>query len=304
MIEKRTLFVLGAGSSAGYGLPLGTELLDRVIHTLKTRNSLKIGATSEVAPIRALGRRLERSRCPTIDSFLRHVHNRDDYLAAIGDVIWKDETEAITNHGIAKNSNEDWISWLYHNRLHQNPSQFAKNPVAFISFNYDRLPQALMATMMRNIFSCSPKEAVDAVTSKVDQLDRFHHIHGSLDLHLVKLGGTDEYDLGVVGSPYEANFPDDRFAANLQTMYDPNDQATKLKEYFKWAECVIFLGLGFHQEMLDLFMEAEAPIHGHRRMGTAVGISEQLRDQIERSFRDIFLAGDKTTCKALLVNQL
>jgi hypothetical protein len=313
-----TLFVIGAGASAGYNLPLGSELVGEIVDSL-SQSTLPPGSLDHgdllaesihQDSMRTLAHRVRESRSPTIDAFLRHAPDRDALLNAMASVIWRAEDKALQYD---KKATDDWISWLYHNRLEQHPDNFQQNSFAVLSFNYDRLPQAIFATMMCNLFGHSSKKCLEVVQQELTgDLPRFTHVHGCISPPLTTSLVGNEADLEKIRSNFVEGVAGSN-CSDLRTMFDPPNEEMKkeVANLVCWADRVIFLGIGYHQQMLDLFniqgMSGVQPWMIHARFfgGTAMGLDRGTLGRLSSWGGDKFVRGDPDeNCTAFLARHL
>ncbi|MEJ2649901.1 MAG: hypothetical protein P8016_16020 [Sedimentisphaerales bacterium] len=157
MIDTKTVFILGAGSSKPYGYPVGWELKDEIIK--KFGNYYKELIKVDKPGFRSMRPKLKRyyndmmpkfidalkrsNPDTSIDLFLsRNQVFADIGKLAIAMIILRSEiTGTFRNSGY--NPNEDWCSYLIR-RMTEDlsaPDGFVKykeNKVSFITFNYDR----------------------------------------------------------------------------------------------------------------------------------------------------------------------
>lgn len=317
---SNTLIVLGAGSSHPYGLPLGKDLLAQIVQLLPCIASLieqqrnhvskaKLGIIEERC--KQLASKVARSRAPTVDTFLRS--SPDDFLLiAMSMAIASAESQALRKVVAVS---DDWLQWLYYNQLSQEPDIFRDNNIAFVSFNYDRLPQAIFASMMSSLCNIQPETALERIRLPMPELgDRFLHIHGELQSELRR-----DYDKN--GVPYLRTDDIVPFSNtvrdNLLTMYNPtsDEMAAAIQQRIDWADRILFLGLGYHPELMrhispDAIFEGDAnrPIPCDI-FGTAYGLSAQRRVAIEKQYSvagetRIKLGGPTDGCLTLLINSL
>ena len=311
-----TLFVIGAGASAGYNLPLGSDLAKKIVRNLgHTKPSPdQYGGTKQAAAIemelRDLALRLQESRSPTIDAFLRHSENREYLLSAMANVIWEAEDEALK---YSPDSSDDWLAWLYHNRLKREPGRFVRNEFSVVSFNYDRLPRAILSAMMCNLFDAPIEECIAVVDSPVcDGIPRFTHIHGCINAPLKARSGNRE-DARRVRSWFTGRSAT-LDCSGLSTMFDTShaDRVRhQIANLVRWADRIIFLGIGYHQEMLDLFnIEGGTGVQSWLKSkefvgGTAFKLDRGTQGRLSSWGGDRFAAGTRHEgCTAFLARCL
>jgi hypothetical protein len=72
-------------------------------------------------------------------------------------------------------SNNNWLTYLYGQMIGSSLEEFAKNKVAFVTFNYDRCIEHFLFISLKNSFGKSDEETA-AVASKIKVV----HLHGRL----------------------------------------------------------------------------------------------------------------------------
>lgn len=263
-MKTRTVFILGAGSSAPYGLPTGGELAREVagaVAAIGGREAKQAiidheGDTDGILEERYAGEaarladRICRSQTETIDDYIVAQAPTDAARITQGmiDVLWQKETDSARANAAPTEGN--WIAWLYHNRLLKQKEMFAKNQVVFVSFNYDRLPRLFMATMMANLYQTSIQDCWEAVGGQVlctgARYRRFVHPHGVINHEPVADPGGATLNAGY--HPESSEHASD----GIRIMGDNRD----LNPWFydnlwAWAERICFLGLGYHETLMQ-----------------------------------------------------
>lgn len=186
MISEETIFVLGAGASAPYGYPIGSELRDDICLNFKNdmsalleRSGGDYGALKE--PMQAAADFIEsfqKSRIQSINRWLSlNGSYRDIGKLAIVNAIVKREQTRIAFEGKAKAL--DWFSVLFNEMMVgiAKPEHFAYHRVGFITFNYDRVFEHLLYESFRNAFSNVPLEEINRILSTIPIL----HVYGCID---------------------------------------------------------------------------------------------------------------------------
>ena len=191
MIEKNTVFVLGAGASCSYGFPNGEELTKAVVSAVERSlsiddlsNSFLLLNTYHVAPsedvqpnkCRAFVTALSNAGQASIDAFLYTNRRRHGFdvigKGAIAQVLLKYEEELRT-----KQSDDDWLSYLFKIMIDgiSSSDQFIeKNKVSFITFNYDCFLEEWLYTKIKYSFG------LDATALEVFSKIPIHHVYGML----------------------------------------------------------------------------------------------------------------------------
>ena len=192
MITAPTVFVLGAGASHPYGLPLGTGLRDQILsryanptdgHRVHLMNTTPFNPGQISTFISAL----KYSGLLSVDAFLeRRPEFMDIGKATIGIELLHGEV-----HDRLWEGSENWLTYLYSQHMVGNSLEdFAKNNVAFVTFNYDRCVEHFFFTSLKNSFGKSDEETA-AIAGKINVV----HLHGRLG-HLPWQSGKQSIDFG------------------------------------------------------------------------------------------------------------
>ena len=114
MIKTKTVFVLGAGASQPYGLPLGSELYKLVIRDFSTNSQIRnefLNATAfNQRHVDSFVKALEFSGFTSVDAFLE---KREEFVD-IGKAIMAIELLKCENHEVLWIVKENWLQlrWL------------------------------------------------------------------------------------------------------------------------------------------------------------------------------------------------
>lgn len=249
MITNKTLFILGAGASLPYGLPLGSTLRQSLCHLDQDYQTSELLIRSGLATerdIRWLSAAFRNSKQASIDTFLSL---RPDYaelgkLAIAASLCAKEVPDALTSGSI----HDDWFLTLWKEMQDgaAEAEDIGKNAVRFVTFNYDRSLEALLHEAIRNSFEGISHEHAYDVLSKIPII----HPYGSLGkFHWVTL--SDGF------RPYKNSFSND----DPLTAFEIKSAAHSIKvipesrkddEVFDqvadsvfWAEQVIIMGFSF-----------------------------------------------------------
>ena len=160
MIRRRTVFILGAGASAPYQLPVGSALVDRIckeimkaepmITRLEDFLARNNGIAGDAARFAAA---LKGSRAYSIDAFLET--NRPYRLigkAAIADVLLRCE-----NQSDLAPVNGDWYRYLFSILLNQSIERYQQQAklLTIVTFNFDRSFERALFLALKNRFGLS-----------------------------------------------------------------------------------------------------------------------------------------------------
>lgn len=175
MIREPTVFVLGAGASEPYGLPLGGTLKTYILE----RYNSDVGQTVHLTNTTVFGRAqidsfvnaLRFSGLTSVDAFLER---RPEFME-IGKAMMGIELLQGEVHERLWQAENNWLSYLYGYMVGSSLEEFSSNKVAFITFNYDRCVEHFLFTSLKNSFGRSEQETA-AIVKKFNVV----HLHGRL----------------------------------------------------------------------------------------------------------------------------
>jgi len=157
MIRTPTVFVLGAGASAEYGLPLGSDLVqlivDAVGETGVLRKPLSICGVLE-SKLEIFAEKLHRANLVSIDAFLEK--NSPEFVGigklCIGLSILFREQDA-KRKLLESPPSDHWLKYVWNiMRAETNAASFSENKVIFVTFNYDRLVEHYFDGVLTHAF--------------------------------------------------------------------------------------------------------------------------------------------------------
>jgi hypothetical protein len=175
LIREPTVFVLGAGASEPYGLPLGGTLKTYILE----RYNSDVGQTVHLTNTTVFGRAqidsfvnaLRFSGLTSVDAFLER---RPEFME-IGKAMMGIELLQGEVHERLWQAENNWLSYLYGYMVGSSLEEFSSNKVAFITFNYDRCVEHFLFTSLKNSFGRSEQETA-AIVKKFNVV----HLHGRL----------------------------------------------------------------------------------------------------------------------------
>lgn len=255
MITTATVFILGAGSSAPYGFPLGSSLRAELCKPARSNSAqwykqLIHGMGYPQDKVMAFSEAFLHSGNSSIDMFLSRNSKEfgDIGKAAIAATLIEKEIPARLyspnsdvfppQHSIE----DDWYFELWNRILNGASSieDLANNRVKFITFNYDRSLEQYLYTSCKHSFpDTDSKDALEA-------LEHFpiFHVYGSLGkFGIATDGDTREY------WP-KSNPQNIRLAANAIKLIPEARDESDCVEIYDWlmeAERICFLGFGFDE---------------------------------------------------------
>ena len=173
MITKLTAFVIGAGANVPYRFSSGKQLLTKA-RSLENIRTFMGNAGQQIiqADADALGHALKTTMLPSIDLLLEH---RQDLWPVgkrlIAALLYQEEGNAVPPES------DDWMSLVFSRMVEDAKSveEFGKNPVTFITFNYDRYLEYRIISALVTHFNIEPYKAWCALKNV-----HFLHVHGSL----------------------------------------------------------------------------------------------------------------------------
>jgi hypothetical protein len=295
MIEKRTVFILGAGASCPYGFPTGSELVERIckqfirssgelLLSLAVRDPSKPDRRAEAYEFVGV---LSKSRVQSIDLFL----SRNPEFITVGKIaiilaILSAEAASLFRGEMPKEKERvDWYTDLLRNLTDglvrkQDFSRFGDNKVSFITFNYDRSLEHFLYESLLNSFHGVASEDIRQVLQRIPIV----HVYG----YVAPLDWQEPRD-GRPKIPYrvQANAADVLdLANNLYVIYDERCHPVldKARELISQAERLFFLGFGYANENLEALGLSGVLKRSHQIFGTALGLTDKEREDIWDGF--------------------
>jgi len=170
-LNRNVVFILGAGASKPYGLPLGTELKD-IMKSNLSNNTCRQAISDykfNQSLIDEFIYTLPKTRHPTIDIFLEQKRKFRDigaFLIAYSLLPLENDNNLFPQR--------DWYSHLYNVIGFERDEQTSKN-IVFVSLNYDR---SLEHFLHKAYLIDAPDDLEQFAEPKLDGL-KFIHPHGS-----------------------------------------------------------------------------------------------------------------------------
>jgi hypothetical protein len=273
MITEKTVFVLGAGASHPYGLPLGSGLKNLVLANYDSAqgHAVHLYNASPLLPnqVGTFTSGLRFSGLSSVDAFLER---RPEFLevgkATMGIELLYGEAGANPWQ-----DGSNWLTYLYGNMIGGSLDEFGENQVSFVTFNYDRVVEHFFHTSLQNTFG---KSAGDTART-LDQIPIIH-LHGRVgylpwqsDRNVVPFGAT---EIGAL----QMNVMLSEIKVVHEDITDGRDREfTRAKELIADAARVYLLGFGFggrNVERLGL-----ATVEAHDYAGTAYGMTSKETNQ-------------------------
>jgi hypothetical protein len=262
MISRPTVLILGAGSSAHAGYPLGRELVAQLCALRRQPSIDGLPANWEADRVRAFLQRLSYSDPGSIDAFLE-ANRTDGDLGKF--LIAQQLKKSEDMDRLFPPSDAGWYRYAFDRLLIKGKPDFASSQLAIITFNYDRSLEAYFLTRLQTQFRLSEKEATEILRSL-----SIVHVHGILGEYpaFPYRASTNPEELIALSRQiqiiHELTDTDDGFC---------NDQFRMANELLRHSERIYFLGFGFHRDNLRRlrFFTSES-VTGREVKGTASGI--------------------------------
>ena len=261
MITTPTVFVLGAGASKPYGLPLGGELVGKIT-SLGKKWAKGLGLDGDHYD--SFKSELLMSHQPSIDAFLEH---RPEFIEigklAIADVLLRSENSGY----LIEKSEERWYTAFANDKLCGGAfEEFAKNKVAVVTFNYDRSLEQFLFVVLKSRYGKSEPEVAEML-KKIEII----HVHGSLG-RLPWQGGSGK-PIRYGDPTTEEEVRESAACINIVTDAELNDcdEFKKARKVLAASDNVFLLGFGYHRanvERLELSKKRE-----HTCVGTSFGFT-------------------------------
>jgi len=300
MISKPTVLILGAGASAPYGFPTGKKLVEDVLKFNASGSHIWSLSLSEIKKelniydgpdLKDFKNSLKLSGRNSVDAFLE---SRPEFLivgkALIAYFIFIyefDSKEQIFN------TNDDnlyryLVEFLY--KYAKNYTEFKKNKLSILTFNYDRSLEYFLYNAIRNNYSSKS----DPIGSPLESIP-IVHLHGSL------------------GSLNDVDFGSEKMSINMNEMVNPKDkknikdnikkaveniivihenenidkypQFEKARKLIDEAQRIYFLGFGY--DPINMKRLGLQKLITHKLyFGSAYGLTEKEKDEIKRSHKN------------------
>ncbi|MEN6578463.1 MAG: hypothetical protein ABFD90_19110 [Phycisphaerales bacterium] len=300
MIEKRTVFILGAGASSPYGLRTANGLRCDIIQKFRKslgRHFITHRETEEERVRRGYPTISDATAFLTafdgpnnmesIDLFLsRQPRFKEVGKLAILLSILRYERESRFAHK-TNEPDRDWYSLLYDRMTRESISkdgykEFARNKVAFITFNYDRSLEYFLFRSLHSFEDATPEK----VREQISQIT-ISHVYGKLaPLPWQDSDSSKVLEYGADDVKSYGKLPD--MIQNLYVVHEErrNPELEKAREEIRKAERIFFLGFGYAKENLETLglpdvLRAEQEIYG-----TAMGWMAKEIDDIRSCLAD------------------
>ena len=243
MITTKTVFVLGAGASHTYGLPLGDQLAAYFSMPIaKEKLPQALSQICEQQDVLKFIDLFEKSGLNSIDSFLAKQTGDREKFVEIGKhaIAYRLCSAESPEHVESCDRANDWYRYLWNAMTSEisDVEEILRNQVRFITFNYDRSLEYYYFHKATHTFPLTPDKAVDWVR-RLPIL----HVYGSL-------GEFDSVDTESTRSYSQTtSVPKIALAAkSIRVIPEARGDSVefgKAQEWLTWSERICFLGFGF-----------------------------------------------------------
>lgn len=272
MITTKTVLVLGAGASQPYGFPVGSVLVSQLQSVGVARQLERAGVAGEFKQFSEV---LGAAQPYSIDEFLE---NRPEF-SSVG-------TMAITacllpaEHRSLKELNDlsKTDHWYRYLKAHlSGPFQeLGKNQLRIITFNYDRSLEHYLFTTSCHTYGKSAGECAIQL-APIEIL----HVYGSL--------GPLPWQQAADPLPYGPADVTGRVIIqarqNIKVMHEGLEDTVqghfeKAKKWLQWADRILFLGFGFHDNNVKRLDLARILRKDQKISGTCLGLDHTSRNKV------------------------
>jgi hypothetical protein len=316
MFRQRTLFIVGAGASAEFGLPVGPALAAKISERLDIKYSRwsEESASGDLDLFEKIqrrwpneGRKYQQAAwqirdgvrlSSSIDDFL-DVHATNEYIKRVGksaivktileyerrSLLYVDQSN-IYNKLSLRPLEESWLIKFMRMLSRGVPPEKIDvifDNVAFIVFNYDRCIEQFLFNALQLQYSVDRKQA----GSLVKKLDIIHPYGAVGDLPMEVQGGVQ------FGGRYSEVDEDYTLLSEAIRTYteqiEDESELESIRSQIERASNIVFLGFAFHDQNIAL-LKPRNPVKRKNIYGTAFGMSENdvsvVSSQLSRFFDD------------------
>jgi hypothetical protein len=321
LLKRKTLFVVGAGASEEFGLPLGYGLASQISQNLRFRfrdNQPSEGDPALYGALQTIAnnnqnRMHELFKCcrrisdglplaKSIDSFINtHAHDADIALIAkfsiaqqisraegrssLGSAILnKNFKEAV--HGFA-NMSPTWLTkfceHMFAGHSHAQVESVFQG-CSFICFNYDRVIQEFLRRSLMGYFLIDEQHAANIVANI-----KILHPYGNIGT--VYPSSTQTGSVFHFGNSLQGHQIPER-ASKLRTFHEGMEDETikqHIADLVSDAEVIVFLGFGYIRQNMQILAPQSVCKASKQIFGTAYKLSDSNTDDIRTDVERLFL---------------
>jgi hypothetical protein len=311
---RKTLFVLGAGSSTEFGLPDGQKLAKQIVSDLNIHfkelsprvssgsqeiaNAIRLHAPSEVNQHRGAAVRISAGLpfANSIDTFMES-HKHDPHIQVCGKLaivktildaehdsqLYLDPRRNRQEKFSFPKLKENWISKLMRSLsegISQQDSAKMFENISFINFNYDRCIEHFFFHALQARFILTDEAATETMKALT-----IVHPYGTIG-NLPWQNGQDTVEYGQHEPSPDLLLTLSKRIRTFTEGSANKDLSNTIVKLISEAEIVVFLGFAFHKQNMQLLTpdsDLDPKLPSSRALGTAKGVSESDRDVIKSS---------------------
>ncbi len=247
MINNKTIFILGAGTSIPYGYPSGNELVEKVQFAAANSSKVFFSNAQEIEKAYQFANDLYKSDSSSIDLFLE---KRPEFLN-IGKLFISSVLLSFENPNEIfkfKNRNNGIYHYIFNNMISGGCQfkDFRENKISFITFNYDRSLEFFFFESLKHTYGKSDEETKNEV-----EYIPIIHMHGSLG----PLPWQNEKGIPYLSRENKQIKHLARYSSSCLSIISEISSIKKenaiAKRLILEASHIYFLGFGFHNENLN-----------------------------------------------------
>lgn len=283
MVETPTSFIVGAGASNCYGLPLGSKLLERAKSLSPDSAVYHLARRHTAIPVERLNAILENLKQfpgPSIDDYLEKRQTDPDTQRLGRTLIAAFMAQALqTELNLRPPAVNDWLKSLFL-QMAEGADTFERfvegNKITFVTFNFDSVIEARLEGLARDTYGAIDPQVLAKAVPVI-------HVHG-------RLPSPPSIQLGFEPHSSEPSpewlswIPD--AASSVRVVFDSDiDEPTLLAACAALVQSQIlcFLGFSYHPrnvERLSLGLWNKSA--GRLLFGTTTGMSNGERQRAKR----------------------
>jgi hypothetical protein len=280
-----TTFVLGAGASHPYGLPLASELRNQIasdpsgdiVHRCSQGDSKALQA--ELRSDHSFLHRLRSSGLYSVDRFLE-LNPKYISIGTLAIAARIAEAECVA--AIQDKVITDWYQWLFNRLLVTNALDSSNFRV--VTFNYDRSLEIALCRMLMSACDIPFSDAKIAIDSLP-----IVHVYGQLQ-HAWRYESDLSVSFDISGQAIRDSSNAIRVVAGTRDS-ENSPELSLAREYISDARRIVFLGFGFDELNLQrIGCHSSSEQWNSRRLqkeiyATGIGLGPARREEIIRMFR-------------------
>ncbi|MFC7066074.1 hypothetical protein [Brucella rhizosphaerae] len=332
MFRDKTTFVIGAGASAEFGLPVGSQLAQQIRETCKLEYERNYGsriANEDFAHAVTQGwpefrgeliyKALQRIHTAidtsvSIDAFI-HRNRNDKVLVEMGKALiaWNIASAEANSRmrtegyipGMIETFNRSEITDTWIGKFTRilfdgvTDARELSKQVRIICFNYDRCIEYYLIESIMVAFDTSRKDAAEIV-SEIEII----HPYGYLGKVPEDLRAAQD-DECAFGRPVSYDFPLRKVSSRIRTYTEQTQDIALVKRIhsaINSARNLVFLGFGFNNQNLDLMRVmgglATASDEPKNIYASGKGIAGEVEETLKRRITNIYSHYDFQTRKS------